>query len=528
MRWPATSTISFLTLVCSNAHIAISSAVSQDAVDSVSLFQDDRIPTVRFQVLRPGWGNEGETPLLFELSVDAQDGSCDGTSISVNGKRLGHSWDGSFGYGSGDILLPHINNFTPLYASWESICSPQPDSSNEKTNQLLTVRIRQDNDDGSANSFSFTSLLALTQPPEILSLCITPWGPSINGFPVSRVFRRIKCRPVHIDASSTGENEPEQELKVQKLLQYTHANSQLKEGDCGSLECKANPLLTDVPGLLDRLKHRVGGFSISLIGRICFWHSGPSKPMNHSEQIRVDPTKDTSRFVYEGSHDPTSALPFSTTSKKSFPVLEMALSYEPSKRDYAKICLVTILVSCVIALVLKIAHSTMYCRRRRVDRAARREERRARMAYKSAARRLRWRRWWEGGPYEPVPIGHDLPVIRQQSHDLESGTESNVPPEGEPMWNEIQDFRQTLEYVRELVQQPKCSSPHLPRGNGNHDAADLPIKRSKSPTTIASSVVNLSTVISTDTTSLMSLDDLSSATVDTLETSSTNPPSYHE
>ncbi|OJJ58916.1 hypothetical protein ASPSYDRAFT_984076 [Aspergillus sydowii CBS 593.65] len=55
---------------------------------------------------------------------------------------------------------------------------------------------------------------------------------------------------------------------------------------------------------------------------------------------------------------------------------------------------VAITITSIVLLTFLICRNTIYCRRRRADRAARREERRTRRAYKFAARRLRWRKWW--------------------------------------------------------------------------------------------------------------------------------------
>lgn len=97
------------------------------------------------------------------------------------------------------------------------------------------------------------------------------------------------------------------------------------------------------------------------------------------------------------------------------------------------------------------------------------------------------------------------------------------------MQAELQDFRQALEYVGELVRQPSRNpeETHPSRKEINPKVAGHLDVRSKTPNTIASSMASLSTLISL-TRSLMSLDTTSSMTVDTLETIVTGPPSYHE
>ncbi|KAB8235391.1 uncharacterized protein BDW43DRAFT_32115 [Aspergillus alliaceus] len=175
----------------------------------------------------------------------------------------------------------------------------------------------------------------------------------------------------------------------------------------------------------------------------------------------------------------------------------------------------------------------MYCLRRRVDRAARREERRAQLAYRSAARRFRWQEWWERGTQEPeqiAPLDHDLPPIRKPEQILQTEAVTNPSLNSGAMQAEIQDLRRAFEYVDELVRQPNgtLEESYPSRKDVGPNVAEYLDVRSKPPNSIASSNASLSTVTSIGTTSLTNLDTTSSATIDTLEITDTAVPSYHE
>lgn len=151
---------------------------------------------------------------------------------------------------------------------------------------------------------------------------------------------------------------------------------------------------------------------------------------------------------------------------------------------------------------------------------------------RTCSRRLRWRQWWERNSHLPVstsPPDYNMSIIEQPEHSHLSGTQFDSPSESGVMQAEIRGLRQALAYVRELVHIRSAdwerNGPYSPRIISNHETADLP---GRSAHTDASSTAGLSTVLSTGTSSLLSLDSPSSVTVDTLESAGTTaPPSYH-
>ncbi|RAK97194.1 uncharacterized protein BO80DRAFT_364539, partial [Aspergillus ibericus CBS 121593] len=177
-------------------------------------------------------------------------------------------------------------------------------------------------------------------------------------------------------------------------------------------------------------------------------------------------------------------------------------------RDYFINLAVLACIIVTFALAYKICSKTMRCQRCRVDRAAQREERKARRAYKAAARRHKWRQWWEGKTYpkfEPVPMA---PLAQQDlpDRDLELGRQSDVEScvisEPVNLQTEIQDFRQALEYVGDLV---RGSAAHPHESKMDEEAGLYKVDRAGSDTA-ASSTVGLATVMSTGSSSLKSLD----------------------
>lgn len=191
---------------------------------------------------------------------------------------------------------------------------------------------------------------------------------------------------------------------------------------------------------------------------------------------------------------------------------------------------VAILVGTLILITFIICRNTTYCRRKQADRAARREERQTRRAYKSAARRLQRRQWWEGwgsGRHTSTRLTYDLPLLAQPGQGRDYGTESELDQEPHGIRNEILDFRQTLVYVGRLVRKPKWNLEGASPSHSDSDREIAQIYTRRKNHSAAQSIAAISTVISLETNSLLSFDTTSSMTLDTLETLGTAPPSYH-
>ena len=211
---------------------------------------------------------------------------------------------------------------------------------------------------------------------------------------------------------------------------------------------------------------------------------------------------------------------------------------------------IAITITSIVLLTFLICRNTIYCRRRRADRAARREERRTRRAYKFAARRLRWRKWWNTfrGTTALLPsanntqrhelTAHGTPHPHLEHHyyrqtaepselELETETESGQGS----IQAEIRGCRQALQYVGELVRHPadrniapgSGTSYFDPEGYGGPKVVDALEKQKLGRSRASSSTAGLSTVISLRT---ISLGTEAETDID-LSSRGTPPPSYY-
>ncbi|RAH41926.1 uncharacterized protein BO95DRAFT_254919 [Aspergillus brunneoviolaceus CBS 621.78] len=227
----------------------------------------------------------------------------------------------------------------------------------------------------------------------------------------------------------------------------------------------------------------------------------------------------------------TRSLCLAEDSDRSCGLLRKISEYKQQVSITKLVVLACLLAVC--AVVYRICLNTMYCQRRRVDRAAQREERKARRAYKAAARRLRWHRWWERKPTADSPAPepeNELFVIDMPPEEpgrMQVGSDAASLPGA--MQDELQNLRQTLACVGKLIGAENIQSAtqqDLIRPDGDQ-IPSLHGKRRMSSETLATSTVGLSTITFTATSSRVSHGPGSSKTVksgDTLD--SAPPPSY--
>ncbi|KAE8350101.1 hypothetical protein BDV28DRAFT_47379 [Aspergillus coremiiformis] len=548
MRWPASLAFPFLLVSSINFVFASPLTLSESLTNHTLLHQNDGSTSVEFQISCSNCGDEQRTGLPLGLSVHVANKACDGTSLALNGIELAHSWNEVHGYGSG-IIPSYLNDSDGVLAAhWQSTCISSGGLSDEPIRQLLTVWIDRVGEFDPQDNLGFTFLFKQAEPPGILCLCTEPWDLSADGsFPDHlKNSGGIECLEVQSDVSDADKGQPRenrewhwtrlQHLKakahrfqqsLREMLIHGCTDFQANWKDCRAFGCKVKVSFMYVSATIRGISYK--------FGLACSWSSGCSQHVKESTQTpQTEPSTSSSDLPHEDLYSSfPSTLHIPPTSEQVAPIQEPDISPQFSAKDFARTCLVISLVGLIIALVFKICRNTMYCRRRRVDRAARREERRAQLAYRSAARRFKWQQWWKGTTQEPAstpPLDHDLSVIQQPEQILQYETEPNSSAEPGAMQAEIQDFRRTLEYVGELVQQPNgnLEEARPSRKDENPNGAEHLDVRSKTPNTIASSTACLSTVISIGTRSLMSLETTSSMTVDTLETIHTSPPSYHE
>lgn len=90
----------------------------------------------------------------------------------VNGHELTHTWNGSFGHGSGQIpSFPPEHEGEIMSANWQSICVPPPPTSkNNRTVQLFGVRIMSTGKYSLGDANGFTASFSQLARPEILKI----------------------------------------------------------------------------------------------------------------------------------------------------------------------------------------------------------------------------------------------------------------------------------------------------------------------------------------------------------------------
>lgn len=493
--------------------------------------------------------------------------------MSLNGKELVHTWKGNLGYGSGTIdALPSDGVIAAeLSASWQSICIPAPPRSpNRRTAQVLTVRVhRIGEDDVEEDGIGFTVSFAQVGSPEILRLCTRPLNVSddhaaLEAWRDPPESERLENQPNTLGPRLDLEKQLEQELKtlqdlkaqaddlqyrisakeqkIRKLLQQDCKSLFSKWQQCRSIGCIVKVSLQTVPEMIRRIRYRFGPLPSSVPEKIvpaCNRHGdyfsdalNPYAPYQRPEKLGNHTSLSADRIAGNDSKNPSLAnVPADAPHQPKVPSPDLGLSYHDRIRDFARSCAILLLIASLAALAFKVSRNSMAYQRRRVDLAARREERRARRAYRSAARRLRWRQWWEGRSYQSAPTvssNHALDQINDPEGGQRRESVADQVPEQGAMQAEILGLRRVLEFVGELVRNGGNAegAPRL-RQPSRHEIEELPAGGSLAGYTAPSSTVGLTTVGSPRSSSLVSLDTASSITLETLDTLDTEPPSYY-
>ncbi|KKZ66299.1 hypothetical protein EMCG_07963 [[Emmonsia] crescens] len=406
----------------------------------------------------------------------------------------------------------------------------------------------------------------------------------------------------------------EQEIRKHLLRDCTSMAIRLKQ--CADLLCLIKTSFEIVPDAFRLVKHQFGPFPSSLSDSPCRPPPGipyqtpssqnttppsnnlnpnalsrpqttppPNPPVPHPPQPPTIPTSPTRPFppnyyddlpnchdLPEG-HDPSNCRyvlnehdipnPHDIPNLNDIPNRHDRLDHHdiPSRNPslLLKDLAIILLIAALFIILLKHCRNSPSWRRRRVDLAARREERRTRNAYIIAARRYRWRQWWNSrfGWGAGRDVEESRPGQQQQQHNMlirvdeeyENGSNdsNNTTAVGEEglgagegggaIQAEILGFRRVLEFVGELVRPDdsnyNCNNNNSRRqgtgnnGTGNYqrDIPHLPfpaaaagISGGRSSTPAPSSIAPLTTTIySSRTSTILSIDTDSSVTSDSLD-----------
>lgn len=583
------------------------------------------------------------------LFIGGTNGICDNATVSVNGQELSHRWEGQSATGSGVIPSSPYNGSTELRATWHSTCITTPLGAHHGQNaHVFTFIFDTDRNHALQDDIGFTisfgndtckddgiKVLRLSNFP--VSFGDVPsweeWDDTVDATDPNAVSR-LNTGSVPLEVQLEAEIQRLQVLQYE--LQQLHQSVALQEKkifhmlkqdckpllakweQCEDLFCYLKSSWQKVPEFYWSIRYRFGLIGPGRIIPICrLVAENPSDHDTDSNKPSALPSHPVPTPSKHAVPTYSETLPSSSTSAIAIPSTTTAplrpittpppskpgshLDTNPSHSDITEVvlplpihsptkhfirsCAIILLIASIIVLFFRVVrHSTAFRRRRR-DIASRREELRAQRAYRNAARRLRWRQWWEGRSYfqaASVTSSHSLPefhhvrgaanssdennnrlTTRNVSH-IDSASEissqsSSIPNDEEPqqrmMQAEILGLRRVLEYVGQLVgtdgtttttrstssssarRRTRSRSRSVPPPyeqvmRHNHNASvgvggnrnhTLEIRRSVTPGVISGgpSSPRASTMFSLETGSLVTLE-----TLDTLD-SGTAPPSYH-
>ncbi|KAL2850605.1 hypothetical protein BJY01DRAFT_130424 [Aspergillus pseudoustus] len=537
----------------------------ETAVSSIS--ETNEFTILKFEALCSECQAMPYSSLPFELKVHKSHAACDATGIYLNGNDLLHTWDRDTRSGSGSIAVLSGDFNSPVSASWKSLCTPVPcDHPDGCMAQVLTVQVEQGGDVGFRSDIRFSITISEDRDPEIQSFCNHPW----HIFQSSRVndendfedCPKWKWSPdtteaeeslkalydglqdLHFEALELQQRIQDQKRKIrEKLAAGCPSNRNTTAWEtCTTLSCKLKHSFSFIPNFFRQIRYRLGPLPYSPPDSLCAQH--PIRNLTTLFNTTMNATT-----LYETQYSRHMSATDLKTHLISLPTL----------------LILSLILATPIIITLLICHKSTCCLRRRVDRAARREERRARAAYKDAARRLRWRQLLESWG---IPLsGSQNTSNSAHLHDLSRESEDIEPPGGTPtrararyypqsqplgdsgepsasttniLDTEIWNFRQALEYVGDLIRVPNPdleSGYSLPgtdggeRNSSRRDANRTGRSRAASSTAGLSTVVSLRTVTMSlpDTDTDMDIEGTLSESCVTLDTlhSETPPPSYH-
>ena len=488
--------------------------------------------------------------------------ACGENHIHLNGETLNFTWDGTNAIGEGRLALQrsNINENNDLIFNWRSLCVASPhDSIEEYAAQILTVTFypaaRGESNITSGFAVSFNS----KDKPTLLRLAASPIDLSdddtVDTWLDVSASESLQVQSKLADGTvDFGDLEEElkqlQYLKQQKQIldnmirekdyrirmhlfkDCSCLTAKLKE--CDTLQCFVGATFKVVPDLFRLIKYRFVSLPSTFSGTPCLPSSSDGDEKKVGDVSSKNSTIPSSNITIEAGFKPDSNefVPFQPKISPSNFGFEDVPAAHHSLRNFAILCVLIAL----FCLGFRYCRNSMFWRRRKADRAARREERRARQAYRAAACRHRLRQWWNGTSCQNEGYSNDPArqgLVRFNIPPAEQGavnSESAQPRESESnMGNEILGLRRVLEFVGDLVRPDEPPPYYYSRDrrrqvlpdfvaiNANRSLAGTPAPSSTTPLTTIGSP-RTSTVLSLETDSLDTIDSLDPDTASMLRT----------
>lgn len=442
-----------------------------------------------------------------------------------------------------------------MSASWSSLCLPDPAGApGEQAAQILSLQIDSIQDVGLSNNIGFTISFRQLGIPELLRLSPHPLNilKDINLLEPWRdppYSERLENNPnVTLLGQDPKATQFEQELTISqricvqahKLRQSIKTKAKKVHGlllqnckalfskwkQCPNFKCIIHVTFQAVPEFFRSLNYQLAHSKYPKFVPTCGQHGIAGSSLDFlppNLEPSSEATENSTESHSNGNETNSSFSPHSSSNYFDVSSLGSTLPFDHKILRFARTCLILLLIASIAALICKVARCSSTCLRRQVDLAARREERRARFAYRSAARRLRWQQWWEGRPYRPTPVvASDHHLSQLDAAERGQDSDSDQEPDQAAMQAEILGFRRVLEYVGELVRNNDDRARQPPP---EYEIVGDPARTGHNP---VSSTIGLTAINSPRTSSLMSLDTVSSLTLETLDSSSElGPPAYH-
>lgn len=463
-------------------------------------------------------------------------------------------------------MLGTVIDGDELLVSWESAClTGSSEEAAQDAAQILAISIQQAGAIQLNHEVGFTVSFLQAEIPRFLRFHPRPLRISVGDFEPSDwlVPHELDCveDADHVDTDIERHWEELQDLQIQMRqlqVRIEEAEHYIREKllhacpevwvplkQCADVECTVKAGLRMIPDFVRQLRYRFAPLPSTLPKSRCRQDQDRtgctlqldrnpqppmSRPMNET-QPRNSSLGDEMRKPGIIDLPPPFTIP---------PHVNPGPSLDLPRHDRVKssmrTCAIIFLVIASSTLLLRLYRNTGHFLRKRSEFAAGREERTSRRAYSDAARRLRWRQWWESRSYQTMPrspSAHSLAEVNPVDYDDMPFSQSESQPDleanqrferGATMHAEILSLRRVLDFVGHLVREsdPDSDVDRPPQYSRHEAPRHVAYQYADAP----SSTAGLTTLDSPRTSSLLTLDTVSSLTIDTLDSVDTGPPSY--
>ncbi|KAF1994299.1 hypothetical protein P154DRAFT_624815 [Amniculicola lignicola CBS 123094] len=445
--------------------------------------------------------DDDDSSLVLSFRTHSTEQPCGTSNITLNGNYLPQEWNGTLASGSGlfagvaDIEKNAWFSQHDLDLEWESAClyGNETDAENLDSNvaQVLTVTIKGIDGKALAEPSGFTISYKQLSPPELLRFEPVPnhsarnkaeaedWRQPPASLRLVVPSAQDASKPTDTTALSTLDEDlrelQELQLQAQELHKAIHdkqkqINLQLNQESkslaqelkqCHSVACVLRTIAHKAHGAWKVVlihihpKPNMGRLEDDIPPNRIYRPAGPKNPQAniHVESLPPRPTATRDAIPLPSGFTGEPISPSSMDDHRLPPPPPPPpppphghghgphpFNHDPPHIVVMKALVGALFCGCLVVVIRNRCSSL----RTKTDRAARREERRNARAYRRAACKLRWRRWWSGNWRDQERID-DYEEKRALIVEQESVLE-------EAMQEEIRQLRAAHGVVNSLVQ----------------------------------------------------------------------------